>query len=62
MHYGQRNLQCICAAFGVGIGTIAAVVPDKKRLSVENTIRNVSYVASEGMRKTDSEIIKIMLG
>ena len=29
---------------------------------VENTIRNVSYVASEGMRKTDSEIIKIMLG
>jgi len=28
---------------------------------VENTIRNVSYVASEGMRKTDSEIIKIML-
>ena len=29
---------------------------------VENTIRNVSYVASEGMRKTDSEIIKIMFG
>lgn len=28
---------------------------------VENTIRNVSRVASEGMRKTDSEIIKIML-
>ncbi len=29
---------------------------------VENTIRNVSQLASEGMRKTDSEIIKIMLG
>ena len=28
---------------------------------VENTIRNVCQVASEGMRKTDSEIIKIML-
>ena len=28
---------------------------------VENTIRNVSRVASEGMRKTDTEIIKIML-
>ena len=28
---------------------------------VENTIRNVSRVASEGMRKTDAEIIKIML-
>ena len=28
---------------------------------VENTIRNVSHVASEGMRKTDAEIIKIML-
>jgi len=28
---------------------------------VENTIRNVSHVASEGMRKTDIEIIKIML-
>lgn len=28
---------------------------------VENTIRNVSHLASEGMRKTDSEIIKIML-
>ena len=28
---------------------------------VENTISNVSRVASEGMRKTDSEIIKIML-
>lgn len=28
---------------------------------VENTIRNVSQLASEGMRKTDSEIIKIML-
>ncbi len=28
---------------------------------VENTIRNVSQVASEGMRKTDIEIIKIML-
>lgn len=28
---------------------------------VENTIRNVSYLASEGMRKTDAEIIKIML-
>ena len=28
---------------------------------VENTIRNVSHVASEGMRKTDTEIIKIML-
>lgn len=28
---------------------------------VENTIRNVSQVASEGMRKTDAEIIKIML-
>ena len=28
---------------------------------VENTIRNVSQVASEGMRKTDTEIIKIML-
>lgn len=28
---------------------------------VENTIRNVSRLASEGMRKTDAEIIKIML-
>ena len=28
---------------------------------VENTIDNVSRLASEGMRKTDSEIIKIML-
>ena len=28
---------------------------------VENTICNVSQLASEGMRKTDSEIIKIML-
>ena len=28
---------------------------------VENTIRNVSQVASEGMRKTDAEIIRIML-
>ena len=28
---------------------------------VENTIRNVSQVASEGRRKTDTEIIKIML-
>ena len=28
---------------------------------VENTIRNVSHLASEGMRKTDDEIIKIML-
>ena len=28
---------------------------------VENTIGNVSRLASEGMRKTDSEIIKIML-
>lgn len=28
---------------------------------VENTIRNVSQLASQGMRKTDSEIIKIML-
>ena len=28
---------------------------------VENTIRNVSHLASEGMRKTDSEIIRIML-
>ena len=28
---------------------------------VENTIRNVSQLASEGMRKTDAEIIKIML-
>ena len=28
---------------------------------VENTIRNVSQVASQGMRKTDTEIIKIML-
>lgn len=28
---------------------------------VENTIRNVSRVAAEGMRKTDDEIIKIML-
>ncbi len=28
---------------------------------VEATIRNVSQVASEGMRKTDAEIIKIML-
>ncbi len=28
---------------------------------VENTINNVSRVASEGMRKTDMEIIKIML-
>ena len=29
---------------------------------VENTIDNVSRLASEGMRKTDSEIIRIMLG
>lgn len=29
---------------------------------VENTIANVSRVAGEGMRKTDEEIIKIMLG
>ena len=29
---------------------------------VENTIRNVSQLASQGMRKTDTEIIKIMLG
>ncbi len=28
---------------------------------VENTIKNVSRIAGEGMRKTDSEIIKIML-
>lgn len=28
---------------------------------VENTIRNVSQLASQGMRKTDAEIIKIML-
>ncbi len=28
---------------------------------VENTIRNVSRLAGEGMRKTDAEIIKIML-
>ena len=28
---------------------------------VENTIRNVSQLASRGMRKTDTEIIKIML-
>lgn len=28
---------------------------------VENTIRNVSRLAADGMRKTDSEIIKIML-
>jgi len=28
---------------------------------VENTINNVSRLASEGMRKTDAEIIKIML-
>jgi len=28
---------------------------------VENTIRNVSRIASQGMRKTDDEIIKIML-
>ncbi len=28
---------------------------------VENTIRNVSQLASQGMRKTNSEIIKIML-
>ena len=28
---------------------------------VENTIRNVSQLASHGMRKTDTEIIKIML-
>ena len=28
---------------------------------VENTIRNVSQLASEGMRKTDAEIIRIML-
>ena len=28
---------------------------------VENTIRNVSRLASQGMRKTDDEIIKIML-
>jgi len=28
---------------------------------VENTIRNVSRIAADGMRKTDAEIIKIML-
>ena len=28
---------------------------------VENTIRNVGRLAAEGMRKTDAEIIKIML-
>ena len=28
---------------------------------VENTIRNVSRLAADGMRKTDAEIIKIML-
>ena len=28
---------------------------------VENTIRNVSRLATDGMRKTDAEIIKIML-
>ena len=28
---------------------------------VENTIENVSQLASEGMRRTDSEIIRIML-
>ena len=28
---------------------------------VENTIRNVAQLASQGMRKTDDEIIKIML-
>lgn len=28
---------------------------------VENTIDNVSRLASQGMRKTDAEIIKIML-
>ncbi|MBO5867694.1 MAG: serine dehydratase subunit alpha family protein, partial [Oscillospiraceae bacterium] len=31
------------------------------RKGVENTIDNVSRLASEGMRKTDAEIIKIML-
>ena len=29
---------------------------------VENTIRNVSQLASQGMRETDDQIIKIMLG
>jgi len=28
---------------------------------VENTIRNISRLATDGMRKTDAEIIKIML-
>ena len=28
---------------------------------VENTIRNVSRLATDGMRKTDAEIIKMML-
>jgi len=28
---------------------------------VENTIRNVSRLASQGMRDTDTEIIRIML-
>lgn len=28
---------------------------------VENTIRNVSQLGREGMRKTDKEIVKIML-
>ena len=29
---------------------------------VENTIRNVGQLAREGMKETDKEIIKIMLG
>ena len=28
---------------------------------VENTIRNISRLATDGMRKTDAEIIKMML-
>ena len=34
----------------------------EQRISeLENTIRNVGRLAAEGMRKTDAEIIKIML-
>ena len=29
---------------------------------VENTIKNISRLGREGMRKTDKEIISIMLG
>lgn len=49
--YGARIGQVLMATRGDGIVS----------KGVENTIRNVSHLASEGMRNTDSEIIRIML-